>query len=105
MQKNIKKSKSMHHIKFLEKSGIVIFYTTVSSHEFDNSNSIFHTLNLHMGGINSPLSFFNSSIKTKWFVYDLYQKHDYTSKQKGETKRFENTIFNHQDEEKCSVYR
>lgn len=47
--------------------------TTVSAHEFNNSNSVFHTFNLHMCSINSPLSFFNSSIKTKRFVYDLKQ--------------------------------
>jgi hypothetical protein len=47
--------------------------TTVSAHEFNNSNSIFHTFNLHMCSINSPLSFFNSSIKAKRFVYDLKQ--------------------------------
>ena len=45
--------------------------TTISAHKFNNSNSIFHTFNLHMSSINGSLSFFNSSIKTKRFIYNL----------------------------------
>ena len=49
-------------------------FTTVSAHKFNNSNSIFLTFNLHMRSISCSLSFFNSSINSKRFVYHLQQQ-------------------------------
>lgn len=52
---------------------LVKILTTISTHKFDYSNSIFNTLHFNMCSIYRPLSFLNSSIKSKRFIYHLKQ--------------------------------